>query len=170
MTDHAPDPVPDHYSPAEVRTGMGALRLAMDSGAPAAEVLVAANRVAGELNLLMGVQFVEFTREKVAGTMPVLGNRQPFGLLHGGANAVLAESLGSFHATILAGPGTIAVGTELNCTHHRAVTAGTVRGVSTPLHVGRRMMTFEIVISRDTGERACTARLSCLVQGQAADR
>ncbi len=165
MTDSTPDvPVPDFYPPEDSAAGMRALQEAFTSGAPAADVLTAANRVTGELNVRMGVKLVEFATARVAGTMPVFGNRQPFGLLHGGASAVLAEGLGSLHAWLLAGPGQLPVGVELNCTHHRAVTTGLVRGESTPLHVGRTMMTFEIIISRDIGERVCTARLSCLVR------
>jgi 1,4-dihydroxy-2-naphthoyl-CoA hydrolase len=163
-TDPPPPPPPDFYPPEDIRIGMRALQDALSKGAPQAEILAAANRVAGELNVRMGVQIVECTPDTVAGTMPVLGNRQPFGLLHGGANAVLAESLGSFHASLLAGPGRVPVGIELNCTHHRAMTAGLVYGRSAALHTGRTMMTLEIVISRETGERVCTARLSCLVQ------
>lgn len=129
-----------------------------------AAVLAAANAVAGELNWRMGVRITEFGPDRLVATMPVAGNRQPYGLLHGGANGVLAETLGSFHAGMLAGPGRVAVGTELNCTHHLAATGGLVRGVCTPIHVGRTTMSFDIVITRDDGRRTCTARLSCLVR------
>lgn len=159
-----PETPPDFYPPDDIAVGMRALTAAATGGAPAAEVLAAANRACGELNFRMGVQFVEFSPERMAATMPVLGNRQPFGLLHGGANAVLAETLGSFHANVLAPAGRTVVGIELSCTHHRASTDGSVLGVSVPLHVGRTMMTFEIVITRADGKRACTARLSCLVR------
>lgn len=152
------------YPPDQIEIGMHALYAAVQQ-ADQAEVLEAANRVGGELNAQLGIVIDEFSRERVTARMPVLGNRQPFGLLHGGANAVLAEALGSFHAGLLAGPGRTAVGVELNCTHHRSATQGSVRGVSTPLHVGRTMMSFDIVISRDGGVRICTARLSCLVRG-----
>jgi uncharacterized protein (TIGR00369 family) len=163
-----PDPdagaVPDFYPPEQIETGMRALYAALQGGDQAA-VLAAANRVGGELNATMGITIDEFSPERVGATMPVAGNRQPFGLLHGGANGVLAEALGSFHAALLAGPGRMAVGVELNCTHHRSMTAGSVHGVSTPVHVGRTMMTFEIVITGDDGARVCTARLSCLARG-----
>lgn len=155
---------PAFYPPEDIAIGMRALQDALSRDAPQAEILAAANRVAGELNVRMGVHIVECTPDTVAGTMPVLGNRQPFGLLHGGANAVLAESLGSFHASLLAGSDRQPVGVELNCTHHRAMTAGLVHGRSTALHAGRTMMSFEIIISRETGERVCTARLSCIAR------
>jgi uncharacterized protein (TIGR00369 family) len=84
--------------------------------------------------------------------------------LHGGASAVLAETLGSMAAAMSAGQDNIAMGVELNCTHHRSATSGKVTGVCTPLHVGRTMSSFEIVISDDQGRRTCTARLSCVIR------
>lgn len=116
----------------------------------------------GELATTMGIRITEWSRERITGTMPVAGNRQPFGLLHGGASAVLAETLGSVHAYLLAGPGRIVVGIDLNCTHHRAATDGTVTGVCTPLQAGRTVSSFEIVMNDDAGRRLCTARLTCL--------
>jgi uncharacterized protein (TIGR00369 family) len=85
-------------------------------------------------------------------------------LLHGGASAVLAETVGSFAAALHAGPDNIAVGIELNCTHHRSATQGRVTAVCTPLHVGRTISSFEIVISDETGRRICTSRLTCAVR------
>jgi uncharacterized protein (TIGR00369 family) len=121
----------------------------------------------GELAGTMGIQITEMTRDRVAGTMPVAGNRQPYGLLHGGASAVLAETLGSFNASIAAGPTRLAVGIELNCTHHRAVTDGMLTGVSTPIHLGRTVSTFEIAIADEAGRRICTARLTCISRERA---
>ena len=119
----------------------------------------------GELAERMGVVLTELGKERVAGTMPVAGNRQPYGLLHGGASAVLAETLGSVHAVLVAGPDRTAVGIELNCSHHRAAKDGLVHGVSTPLQVGRTLASFEIVVSDEAGRRICTARLTCLLRG-----
>ncbi len=119
------------------------------------------NRSAGELADRMGIQVIEYTPERVSGTMPVAGNRQPFGLLHGGASAVLAETLGSVHAVLLAPAGRVPVGTDLNCTHHRAMTSGLVYGASTVAHVGRAMASLEVVIRDEARRRVCTARLTC---------
>ena len=69
--------------------------------------------------------------------MPVEGNTQPYGLLHGGASVVLAETLGSLGSAIHAHPDRISVGVDINATHHRAATGGLVTGVATPLHLGR---------------------------------
>jgi uncharacterized protein (TIGR00369 family) len=117
-----------------------------------------------QLNDKVGLKLLEATAERVVGTIPVEGNLQPYGLLHGGANAVLAESLGSTIAALNAGPDRAAMGLELSCTHHRAVRSGTVTGVATPLHVGRGTITAEIVLTDDEGRRTCTARLTCVVR------
>ncbi|MEU5259337.1 hotdog fold thioesterase [Amycolatopsis sp. NPDC021455] len=117
-----------------------------------------------QLNDKVGMKLLEVTAERVVGTIPVEGNLQPYGLLHGGANAVLAEALGSTVAALNAGPDRAAMGLELSCTHHRAVRSGTVTGVATPLHVGRGTITAEIVLTDDEGRRTCTARLTCVVR------
>jgi 1,4-dihydroxy-2-naphthoyl-CoA hydrolase len=110
----------------------------------------------------MGIEFVKLSLDEVVGTLPVVGNRQPFGLLHGGANAVLAETLGSTLSALHALPDRFPVGLELACTHHRAATEGLVTGVARPIHVGRSTSTTEIVITDADGRRTCTAKLTCL--------
>ncbi len=110
----------------------------------------------------MGIKIVEASAQRVVGTMPVDGNTQPYGILHGGASCVLAESLGSLGSALQAGPGRFTVGIEINATHHRAVRSGLVTGVATLAHGGRTMSTFDIVITDEDGKRVCTARLSCL--------
>lgn len=112
----------------------------------------------------MGIVVTECRAERVVGTMPVKGNRQPYGLLHGGASAVLAETLGSMAAAVNAPAGSLAVGVELNCTHHRSATEGIVTAVVTPLHTGRTMSSFEIVITDEAGRRICTSRLTCALR------
>ena len=112
----------------------------------------------------MGIEITEAEPDRVVATMPVAGNLQPYGLLHGGANATLAETIGSVAAALNAEPGRVAVGLELSCTHHRAARSGVVTGVATPLHVGRSTSTFEIVITDEEGRRTCTARLTCVVR------
>jgi uncharacterized protein (TIGR00369 family) len=117
--------------------------------------------VMGALNEKMGVRITELTRERVVATMPVEGNTQPYGLLHGGASVVLAESLGSIGSAIHAHPDRIAVGVDINATHHRSATSGTVTGVATPIHLGRTSAVWEIVISDEQGRRLCTSRITC---------
>ncbi|MFE6332558.1 PaaI family thioesterase [Streptomyces sp. NPDC057806] len=119
---------------------------------------------AGHLGTRMGVQILEASADRVVGTMPVEGNTQPYGLLHGGASAVLAETLGSVGSMLHGGSTKIAVGVDLNCTHHRGARSGLVTGVATPVHKGRSTATYEIVISDEDGKRVCTARLTCLLR------
>jgi uncharacterized protein (TIGR00369 family) len=95
-------------------------------------------------------------------TMPVAGNRQPYGLLHGGASCVLAETLGSTAAAMNARRGRFPVGVEINASHHRSATSGTVTAVCTPLHVGGSLGTFLIEITDERDRRVCTARLTCV--------
>ncbi|WP_245976437.1 hotdog fold thioesterase [Amycolatopsis palatopharyngis] len=116
-----------------------------------------------QLNDKVGMTVLETSPERVVATMPVEGNLQPYGLLHGGANAVLAEALGSTVAALNAGPGKLAVGVELSCSHHRGVRQGVVTGVAVPLHVGRTTVSVDIAITDEAGRRSCTARLTCAV-------
>lgn len=118
----------------------------------------------GALAEKMGIELVSASRERVVATMPVVGNTQPYGLLHGGASAVLAESLGSIHGALLAGPDNMVVGVDLNCTHHRSATEGMVRAESTVLSAGRTVVSTEIRITDDSSRPVCTARLTCLVR------
>ncbi|MEW2164135.1 hotdog fold thioesterase [Streptomyces sp. NPDC007084] len=119
---------------------------------------------AGHLGNRMGVQIVEASADRVVATMPVEGNTQPYGLLHGGASAVLAETIGSVGAMLHGGITKIAVGVDLNCTHHRGVRSGLVTGVATPVHRGRTSATYEIAITDESGKRVCSARLTCLLK------
>ena len=112
----------------------------------------------------MGIEFLETSPERMVARMPVAGNRQPYGLLHGGASCVLAESLGSIGAALHAGPDRIAVGIEINATHHRSATEGYVTGVATPLHLGGTICTYQIVITDDQDRKVCTARLTALLR------
>jgi 1,4-dihydroxy-2-naphthoyl-CoA hydrolase len=121
----------------------------------------------GELGARMGIEILEASPERVVGTMPVEGNTQPFGLLHGGASCVLAETLGSFgavmHGQTVDRP--FGVGVDINATHHKGARSGLVTGVATPVHRGRTMATYEVVITDELGERVCTARITCLLRG-----
>jgi uncharacterized protein (TIGR00369 family) len=118
----------------------------------------------GELATTMGIELTEATPERVTGRMPVAGNRQPFGLLHGGASVVLAETLGSIAAALHAGPEHYPVGIEVSATHHRSATEGHVTGTATGISLGRTLATYEIVLTDDAGRRTCTARLTCLIR------
>ena len=117
----------------------------------------------GELDVKMGVRILEQSAERVVATMPVEGNRQSFGLLHGGASVAFAEALGSWAAVIHAGPGRSAVSVDINATHHRSVRSGLVTGVATAIRLGRTIASHEIVVSDEEGNRLCTARITNLI-------
>lgn len=118
---------------------------------------------AGTLIERMGIVITELGPQRAVGTMPVEGNTQPFGLLHGGASAALAETLGSYAAQAHAGPGRAAVGIELNATHHRAARSGVVTGTATALHLGSSVASYQVVVEDEGGRRLCTARLTCML-------
>jgi 1,4-dihydroxy-2-naphthoyl-CoA hydrolase len=120
--------------------------------------------VLGELDQKMGVTIVEQSAERVVATMPVEGNRQSFGLLHGGASVAFAEALGSWAAVIHATSiGKSAVGLDINATHHASATSGVVTGVATAVRLGRTVTSHEIVVTDDQGRRLCTARITNLL-------
>ena len=118
----------------------------------------------GALAEKMGIEFTEFSIERSVGTMPVEGNTQPVGLLHGGAYVVLGESLGSMAANLHAGPGRLAVGVDINATHTRSATSGIVTGVCTPIHLGRSIAVHEIVVTDDQGRRCSTIRITNMIK------
>ena len=124
----------------------------------------ATSRGMGALAEKMGIEFTEFSIERSVATMPVEGNTQPVGLLHGGAYVVLGESLGSMAANLHAGKDKLAVGVDINATHTRSATSGTVTGVCTPLHLGRSMTVHEIVVSDDQGRRCSTIRITNMIK------
>ena len=121
----------------------------------------------GTLAARMGIKIVSASPARVVATMPVAGNAQPYGLLHGGASCVLAETIGSLGALLHAGTGRIVVGIEISATHHRGVRHGSVTGVASLAHGGRTLATFDIVITDEAGRRVCTSRLTCMIREQA---
>ena len=114
----------------------------------------------GALNDKMGVELVEASAQRVVGTMPVAGNTQPYGLLHGGASVVLAETLGSTGAFLHAWPEKVSVGVDINATHHRSATSGIVTGTATAIHLGRTSASYDVVITDEAGKRVCTSRIT----------
>lgn len=114
----------------------------------------------------LGIVYTRVGDDVLEAEMPVDARTyQPFGLLHGGASAALAETLGSMAGYMMTVDGQCVVGTELNATHHRAVSQGKVRAVCQPLHLGRQNQSWEIVVFDEQGRRCCTCRLSTAVIG-----
>ncbi|MFM1958199.1 MAG: hypothetical protein RI929_562 [Actinomycetota bacterium] len=114
----------------------------------------------GALAEKMGIELLELSAERAVATMPVAGNTQPIGLLHGGAHVVLAESLGSFAANVHAHPWGYAVGIELNATHHSSITEGVVTGTCVAIKLGKTLTSHEISMTDETGRLLSTVRIT----------
>ena len=115
----------------------------------------------------MQIEVLEASPQRLVARMPVEGNTQPYGLLHGGASVVLAETLGSIGSALHAGPDRIAVGLDINATHHRAARSGFVTGTATALSLGGTLASYEVVITDDQDKRVCTCRITCLLRDAA---
>jgi 1,4-dihydroxy-2-naphthoyl-CoA hydrolase len=121
---------------------------------------------AGQMSPLddkLGIRITDFDPDHVVATMPVEGNQQPFGLLHGGATCALVETIGSWAAILGVGPDRKAVGIELNASYMRSATSGVVTAVCTPVRRGRTLATFLIEVSDDQGRPTASARLTCMI-------
>ncbi len=112
----------------------------------------------------LGIKLITASKERLVATMPVEGNTQPFGLLHGGASLALAEALGSYGAALHAGSEKMVIGLDINATHHRSARTGLVTGTATPLSLGNTVASYEIVIRDESDQRICTARITCLIR------
>ncbi|CAB4679454.1 MAG: hotdog fold thioesterase [Actinobacteria bacterium] len=119
-----------------------------------------ADRSVGELAEKMGIKLIELSAERAVATMPVAGNTQPFGVLHGGAHVVLGESLGSMAANVWAYPDRVAVGIEVSASHSRSATSGVVTGTCTAINLGKSLTVHEIVVTDEQGRRLSTVRIT----------
>lgn len=127
---------------------------------PAAEALLAERQDLGSLANKLGIVLLELSSERAVAKMPVEGNTQPVGLLHGGAHVVLAESLGSMAANVHAYPNGLAVGIELNASHHKSISEGWVTGIATAVKLGSRLATHEVQMFDDAGSLLSTVRIT----------
>ena len=112
----------------------------------------------------LGIRIIDFDPDRLVATMPVAGNEQPFGLLHGGASCALMETIGSWAGALHAGPDKQVVGIELNASYLRGATSGVVTAVCTPVRRGRTLSTFLIEITDESGRPTATGRLTCLTK------
>ena len=112
----------------------------------------------------LGIRITDHDPDRLVATMPVAGNEQPFGLLHGGASCALMETVGSWAGALHAGPGKQVVGIELNASYLRGATSGVVTAVCTPVRRGRTLSTFLIEITDESGRPTATGRLTCLTK------
>lgn len=112
----------------------------------------------------LGIEFTQIGDDYVEARMPVdARTRQPFGLLHGGASVLLAETLGSVAAYTCIGEGKIAVGLDINANHVRGVKEGYVYGRATPIHLGKSTHVWEIRITNENQELVCISRLTMAI-------
>ncbi|MDQ0708039.1 1,4-dihydroxy-2-naphthoyl-CoA hydrolase [Arthrobacter woluwensis] len=115
----------------------------------------------GELDEKLGIRVLEQSADRVVTTMPVAGNTQSLGRLHGGASAALAEATGSWAGMIHASlRGKVCVGVDLNITHHRGARDGEIIATATPLHAGSRIATYQVLITDGGGRLLATARIT----------
>ena len=118
----------------------------------------------GTLMPRLGIEFLEATGERVVATMPVEGNMQPFGVMHGGATAALCETVGSLGAALAAGEDKIALGIEINVNHIRAVREGTVTATAVPLHTGSTTAVWDIRVVDDHQRLTAVSRLTLAIR------
>ncbi len=122
----------------------------------------------GEQNMLahLGIEFTAINESSLEAVMPVdQRTQQPFGLLHGGASVVLAESMGSMAGWLTCSPGQSVVGIEVNASHHRAVSSGSVTATCRPLHLGGQLQVWQIEIYNQRHKLCCSARLTLTILG-----
>ncbi|HEY1331005.1 MAG TPA: PaaI family thioesterase [Actinomycetota bacterium] len=118
----------------------------------------------GTLISRLGIELLEVSPERLVARMPVAGNTQPFGILHGGATAALCETIGSYGATLAAGPERVVVGIELNVNHIRAVRDGYVTATGEPLHSGRSTAVWDMRVRDDDDRLVAAARLTLSIR------
>ncbi|WP_036601691.1 hotdog fold thioesterase [Olivibacter sitiensis] len=116
------------------------------------------------LATLLGIYFSEITDNSLTAIMPVdERTRQPFGILHGGASVVLAETVGSVASNLVCDDNFMGVGLEVNANHLRPVKDGYVKAVCTPIHMGTKTHVWDIRIYDSTGKMNCISRLTVAI-------
>ena len=124
---------------------------------------------AGRLMTKLGLQCLEVGANRMAARMPVEGNTQPYGLLHGGVTAALCETLGSIGTALHAGPDRLVTGIELNVNHLRAVRKGHVIGTGVPLHLGRTTAVWDMRVHDEEGRLVAVSRLTLAIREARSD-
>lgn len=122
-------------------------------------------RPKGHIGDLLGIEFLEIGEDFLSARMPVdERTRQPYGILHGGASVVLAETIGSVASSmVMDSEKFIGVGLEVNANHLRPVKSGFVTGICTPIHIGGKTHVWDIKIYNDKGKMNCISRLTVAV-------
>jgi 1,4-dihydroxy-2-naphthoyl-CoA hydrolase len=136
-----------------------------DIPAPEQAVAMATEAMRGTLMETLGIEWLELTRERIVARLPIEGNTQVYGVLHGGATAALVESVGSFGTIVVAGLDKRAVGVHLSVDHLRAVSVGHVTATGVPLRVGRSVAVWDVRVNDDGGELVAVGRLTVSIRG-----
>jgi 1,4-dihydroxy-2-naphthoyl-CoA hydrolase len=123
----------------------------------------------GTLMETLGLEFLESHPDRVVARIPVKGNTQPYGVLHGGATAALCETVASFGTALAAGPDKVVMGVELNVNHIRAVRDGYVTATGTPLHLGRTTAVWDMRVQDDDGRLVAVSRLTVAIRDATPD-
>ena len=123
------------------------------------------NKMSKNMVSFLDIQFSEMTDDSLSATMPVdERTKQPFGILHGGASVVLAETVGSVASNLVIGQSDyLPVGLEINANHLRPVTEGRVTAKCTPVHIGKKSHVWDIRLTNDEGKMVCVARLTVAI-------
>jgi uncharacterized protein (TIGR00369 family) len=112
----------------------------------------------------LGIVYTEIGDDSITATMPVTSfTHQPFGMLHGGASVVLAETLGSIAANLCVTDGYCCVGLDVNANHIRSIKSGHVIGITKPIHLGATTHVWQITICDERDRLICTSRLTMAV-------
>jgi 1,4-dihydroxy-2-naphthoyl-CoA hydrolase len=125
---------------------------------------MATEAVRGTLMERLGIEWVELGRQRIVARLPVEGNTQVYGLLHGGATAALVETIGSFGTAVVAGLDRRVVGIHLSVDHLRAAGGGHVTATGIPLRVGRSVAVWEVRVEDDGGELVAVGRLTVSIR------
>ncbi len=140
----------------------------MDDASAPLPSLEAAAGTSGALMTRLGMELVELCAERVVARIPVEGNTQPYGILHGGATAALCETVASIGTAVATGLDKRVMGIELNVNHIRAVSLGWVTATGVPLHVGRTTAVWNVEVRDDDGRLAAVSRLTLAIRGPSA--
>ncbi len=112
----------------------------------------------------LGIELVEVTPTRAVGRCPVDGNTQPFGLWHGGASCVMAESLASLAAAAEVGPKGAVTGVDINATHLRTARAGWITATATAVRIGGTLATYDVTLVDEAGAQICAARITVFLR------
>ncbi|MDP9343160.1 MAG: PaaI family thioesterase [Actinomycetota bacterium] len=134
------------------------------------EVLRVVRETPNPLMDRLGIEWLELDPDRIVARIPVAGNTQPYGVVHGGATAALCETVGSFGTALVAGFDRISVGIALTVNHLRSVREGHITATGVPLHVGRSTAVWDMRVEDDEGRLVAVSRLTLAIRDPAPAR